>query len=100
MIQWCAIEIDPHNLPMCTELYKRLRNELHCEGLASGSFHALIKGSYVNEAVTEAYVQVVKDFLGWRYVGLYIYERSLQDQTIVLTTNEFYSRFLQHTVTL
>jgi hypothetical protein len=85
---------------MCTELYKRLRNELYCLGLASGSFHALIKGGYVNDAVTEAYVQIVKDSRDWVFVGLSIYESSLQDQTIVLTVNEFYSRFLQHTVTL
>ena len=68
MPQWYAIKIDPNNLPMCKELYKRLRNELYCEGLADSS--------------------------------LYAYESSLQYQAIDLTLNEFYSRFLQRTITL
>lgn len=100
MVQWYAIKIDPHNLPMCTDLYKRLRNELYCEGLGGGSFHGLVKGGYVSDKVTEVYVQIVKDSEGWRNIGLYACASSLQDQTIVLTVNEFYSRFLQHTVTL
>lgn len=100
MVQWYAIKIDPHNLSMCTELYKRLRDVLYCEGLAGGSFYALIKGSYVSDTITEAYIQIVKDSKGWRYVGLCAFTSSLQHQTIVLTMNEFYSRFLQHTTTL
>lgn len=101
MAQWYAIKIDPSNLPMCTELYKRLRDMLHCEGLAGGSLYGLITGrSSVLDGITELYVQIVKDSRGWKYVGLYAYASSLQYQAIVLTTNEFYSRFLQHTVTL
>ena len=101
MAQWYAIKIDPRNLPMCTELYKRLRDVFHCEGLAGGSFYGLITGSYVSDNITDLYVQIVKDsVVGWRYVGLFMYASSLQYQTIVLTANEFYSRFLEHTVTL
>jgi hypothetical protein len=100
MPQWYAIKIDPRNLPMCKELYKRLRDMLHCEGLAGGSFYGLINGRGIEDNITDLYVQIVKDFRGWRYVGLFAYEFSLQDQAIVLTVNEFYSRFLQHTVTL
>jgi hypothetical protein len=86
---------------MCTELYKRLRNELYCLGLAGGSFYGLINGRGVEDNITDLYVQIVNDSaVGWRYVGLFAYEFSLQDQAIVLTVNEFYSRFLQHTVTL
>ena len=100
MVQWYAIKINPNNLPMCIELYKRLRDMLHCEGLAGGSFYGLIKGNIMGGAVTELYVQIVKDSKGWKYVGLYALTSSLQYQTLVLTANEFYSRFLQHTVTL
>lgn len=100
MAQWYAIKIDPSNLPMCTDLYKRLRDMLHCEGLAGGSFYGLINGRSIEDNITELYVQIAKDFRGWRYVGLYAYASSLQYQALVLTTNEFYSRFLQHTVTL
>lgn len=101
MAQWYAIKIDPHNLPMCKELYKRLRDELYCEGLAGGSFYGLITGRSIEGNITDLYIQIVKDsVVGWRYVGLFAYEFSLQDQAIVLTVNEFYSRFLQHTVTL
>lgn len=101
MIQWYAIKIDPHNLPMCTELYKRLRDGLYCEGLAGGSLYGLVNGRGIEDNITDLYVQIVNDSaVGWRYVGLFAYEFSLQDQAIVLTVNEFYSRFLQHTVTL
>lgn len=100
MAQWYAIKIDPRNLPMCTDLYKRLRDMLHCEGLAGGSFYGLINGRGVEDNITELYVQIVKDSRGWKYVGLYAYASSLRYQAIVLTTNEFYSRFLQYTVTL
>lgn len=100
MIQWYAIKIDPRNLQVCKELYKRLRDMLHCEGLAGGSFYGLINGRDIEDNISDVYVEIVKDFRGWRYVGLFAYEFSLQDQAIVLTVNEFYSRFLQHTVTL
>jgi hypothetical protein len=100
MVEWYAIKIDPHNSTMCTLLYKRLRDGLCCEGLAGGSLYGLVRNNNVSKTITEAYVQIVKDSRGWRYVGLYAYESSLQYQTLVLTANEFYSRFLQHTVTL
>ena len=101
MIQWYAIEIDPHNLSMCTELYKRLRDVLHCEGLAGSSLYCLVKGGTIADNPAKVYVQIVKDtVVGWRYTGLYVLASSLQYQAIVLTTNEFYSRFLEHTVTL
>jgi hypothetical protein len=100
MPQWYAIKIDPHNSTMCTLLYKRLRDGLCCEGLAGGSFYGLVKGRGIEDNIPELYVQIVKDSMGWRYVGLFMYASSLQYQAIVLTTNEFYSRFLQHTVTL
>lgn len=100
MVGWYAIKIDPHNISMCMVLYKCLRDRFNCEGLAGGSFYGLVTGHSVGDHITELYVQIVKDSRGWKYVGLYACASSLQYQTIVLTTNEFYSRFLQYTVTL
>lgn len=100
MVEWYAIEIDPHNLPMCTDLYKCLRNELNCEELAGSSLYRLVTGGTITDNPAKVYIQIVKDFRGWRYTGLYVFYSSLQEQAIVLTTNEFYSRFLQRTVTL
>lgn len=43
MIQWYGIEIDHHNLSMCTKLYKYLRDVLNCEGLSNSCLYSIIK---------------------------------------------------------
>lgn len=100
MVEWYAIEINPHDIPMCTDVYKCLKDVLHCKGISGSALLSVITDNNISDSITKIYVQIVKDSKGWRYMGLYALYSSLQDQVIVLTTNEFYSRFCHRTVTL
>lgn len=84
------------------ELYTVLRNRLNCEGLAGNNLYNLARGNRVFvDDVKTIFVQLVRTSSGhWHYIGTSCNRNDIPTQAIVLTMNEFYSRFLQHTVTL
>lgn len=97
MVEWYAIEINPHDIPMCTDVYKCLKDVLHCEGIFKSALYYCITDGNISDDITKIYIQIVKDFKGWRYMGLYVLYKT---ESLFLTTNEFYSRFCHRTVTL
>ena len=99
MDEWYVIETDIEN---AKELYTVLRDRLNCEGLAGGNLYNLARGNTVFvENIKTIYVQLVNDGSSyWHYLGASCSRDSFSTQAVDLTMNEFYSRFLQHTVTL
>ena len=99
MDEWYAIETAIEN---AKELYTVLRDRLNCEGLAGGNLYNLARGYTVFVGnIKTIYVQLVNAGSSyWHYLGASCSRDSVSTPTIVLTVNEFYSRFLQHTVTL
>lgn len=97
--KWYAIITDIKN---AKELYTVLRDRLHCEGLAGGNLYNLARGNKVfARNVKTIFVQLVhNDSDYWHYLGASDERCCLSIQTTDLTMNEFYGRFLQHTVTL
>lgn len=96
--EWYVIETAIEN---AKELYTILRDRLHCEGLAGGNLYNLARGVPVLGDVKTIYVQLVKAGENcWNYLGTSVGRSSLSTQAIDLTMNEFYSRFLQRTMTL
>lgn len=84
------------------ELYTVLRDRLHCKGMADGNLYNLARGNPVFAGdYGIIYVQLVKAGSSyWHYLGCSCDRNCLSTQITDLTMNEFYSRFLQHTVTL
>ena len=99
MDEWYVIETAIEN---AKELYTVLRDRLNCKGLAGGNLYNLARGNTVFVGnIKTIYVQLVNaGSCYWHYLGTSCSRDSLSTQTIDLTMNEFYSRFLQHTVTL
>lgn len=97
--EWYVIETAIEN---AKELYTVLRDRLLCEELAGGNLYNLARGNVVFVGdVKTIFVQLVHDGSGyWHYTGTSCSRNYLADQATDLTMNEFYSRFLQHTVTL
>lgn len=99
MAEWYVIETAIENVK---EFYTVLRDRLHCDGLAGGNLYNLARGNKVFVGDYETiFVQLVKAGENyWHYLGTGCIRNYLSTQAIDLTTNEFYNRFLQHTVTL
>lgn len=99
MVERYVIEINPCELSICTDLYKHLKGKLHCKGLSYNSFYSIITDS-AKDGLTKLYMYIIKDKTGYNYMCFYCDKEFLHSQAIVLTVNEFYTRFLQRTMAL
>lgn len=97
MDTWYAVLID---LKDSLTFYKLLRERAQCHGVAGGILYKLALGEHIYTS-DKVYIQLVQDSgNGWHYVATWASESNLQDQSIVLTMNEFVARFFSHTTRL